>query len=80
MAASPSWNGIWTAPAATGTPYSHPSARPYDADDGPSWPGIVLSIAIGVLVLAAVFAGLLPFPLVGIIVLIIVRGIFNRFD
>ena len=56
------------------------SNRPYEVDDGPSWPGIVLSIVIGAVVLVALFAGVLPFPLFGIALLIIVRGMFSRFE
>ena len=37
-------------------------------------------IAIGLVAIAALFAGILPFPLAGIALLVIVRGFVGRFD
>lgn len=78
-ASSTTWTG-WASPSPATDSYAGASARPYQVDAGPSWPGIVLGIVVGALVIVALFAGLLPFPLFGIALLVIVRGIFSRFE
>ena len=77
---STAWNGSWASPSPAAGSYPGASNRPFEVDDGPSWPGNVLSIVIGAVVLVALFAGVLPFPLFGIALLIIVRGMFSRFE
>ncbi len=79
-APSTTWDGRWASPSPAAAAYSGASHRPSEVDDGPSWPGIVLSIVVGALVIVALFAGVLPFPLFGIALLVIVRGIFSRFE
>jgi hypothetical protein len=77
---STQWNGSWASPPPAAGIYPGTSNRPYGAGEGPSWPGIVISIVIGAVVVVALFAGVLPFPLVGIALLVIIRGIFSRFE
>jgi curved DNA-binding protein CbpA len=78
-----------TASGGGGTAWQAPSmARPdsqawrpdHQEDDGPRWPSIVLGVAASLVLAIALFGGLLPFPLFGLILLIFVRGIFARFD
>lgn len=73
-------NGSWASPRPAAGTYPGTSNVPYEVDDGHSWPGIVISVVIGAVVLVALFAGVLPFPLVGIALLVIIRGIFSRFE
>jgi hypothetical protein len=73
-------NGTWASPPpAAGTHYSAES-RPMDEGDGPGWAGVVLMVAIGLLAFVALFAGILPVPLAGIALFVLVRGVFARFD
>jgi hypothetical protein len=84
------WSGGRPAPVRpTPTPWSSPQpayayprtgAGAFDDADGPSWIGVVATAIIGVVAIVAVFAGLLPFPLLGIALLLVARGIFDRFD
>lgn len=53
---------------------------PYDDGDGPGWAGVVLTVAIGLVAFVALFAGILPLPLAGIALLVLVRGVFGHFD
>jgi curved DNA-binding protein CbpA len=77
--ASTTWNGPWTSPPPTARTYSSAGSRPYDERDDPGWP-VVLMVVIGLVAFVALFAGILPFPLAGIALLVIVRGLFGRFD
>jgi curved DNA-binding protein CbpA len=80
-AASPppqTWNTAWASPSATRT-YGRPAAGPYD-DGGSSWLAVTGSVAVGLLVFVALFAGILPAPLFGIVLLVAARSIFARFD
>lgn len=77
--ASTTWNGTWASPPAAGT-YSSAGSRRYDDGDGPGWAGLMLMVAIGLVAFVALFAGILPFPLAGIALLVLVRGVFGRFD
>jgi curved DNA-binding protein CbpA len=72
------WNTAWASPSTAGT-YSRPAARPYD-DDGPGWLAVVGTVAVGLLLFVALFSGILPAPLFGIILVVVARSIFARFD
>jgi curved DNA-binding protein CbpA len=78
--ASTTWNGTWASPPPAARTYSSAGSRPYDDRDGPGWAGVVLMVAIGLVAFVALFAGILPFPLAGIALLILVRGLFGRFE
>jgi curved DNA-binding protein CbpA len=78
--ASTTWNGPWASPPPAARTYSSAGSRPDDDRDGPGWPGVVLMVAIGLVAFVALFAGILPFPLAGIAVLVLVRSVFGRFD
>jgi curved DNA-binding protein CbpA len=78
--ASTTWNGTWASPPPTARTYSSAGSRPFDDGDGPGWAGAVLMVAIGLVAFVALFAGILPFPLTGIALLVLVRGVFGRFD
>ena len=58
--------------------YPGPADRRYDA--GPGWFAVTGSVALGLLLLVAVVSGILPAPLLGIVVLVAARSIFGRFD
>ena len=76
------------APQGVSRPWQAPSmARPYprawqpdDEDDRPRWPSVVLGVAASLILTIALIGGIPPFPLLGLILLIFVRGIFARFD
>jgi len=74
------WRGPWASPPPAAPTYSSAGSRPYDDGDGPGWRGVVLMVAIGLVAFVALFAGILPFPLAGIALLVLVRGLFGRFD
>jgi curved DNA-binding protein CbpA len=78
--ASTAWHGTWASPPPAARAYSAARSRPYDDPDRLGWAGVVLTVAIGLLAFIALFAGILPFPLAGIALLVVVRGIFGRFD
>jgi curved DNA-binding protein CbpA len=78
--ASRTWNGPWASPPPAARTYSSAGSRPYDDRDGPGWRGVVLMVAISLVAFVALFAGILPFPLAGIVLLALVRGVFGRFD
>jgi hypothetical protein len=59
--------------------YPRPAARPYD-DDGPGWRAVVGTVAVGLLLFVALFSGILPAPVLGIVLLVAARSIFARFD
>jgi len=77
--ASTTWNGTWASPPPTART-SSAGSRPYDDGDGPGWAGVVPMVAIGLVAFVALFAGILPFPLPGIALLVLVRGVFGRFQ
>ena len=70
----------WAAPSPTHGAYVPPPYPQYDTTDERSWPGIVLTIVIGLIAVVALFAGLLPFPLFGLALFIFARAIFGRFE
>jgi len=78
--ASTTWHGRWPSPPPAARTYSSAGSRPYDDGDGPGWRGVVLMVAIGLVAFVALFAGVLPFPLAGIALLVLVRGLFGRVD
>lgn len=80
VAASPeTWPGSWASPPPAGRAYARRST-PADDAGPPRWPGVLFTVVLGLIALAALFAGILPFPLVGFAVLILARGVFDRFD
>jgi hypothetical protein len=66
----------WTTQAATG---AYPRPRILD-EERPGWLTVIVIAVIGLLAFVVLFAGILPAPLFGITLLVIVRGIFARFD
>jgi curved DNA-binding protein CbpA len=78
--ASTTWNGTWASPPPAARTYSSAGSRPYDDGDGPGWAGAVLMVVIGLVAFVALFAGILPFPLAGIALLVLVRGLLGRFE
>ena len=78
--ASTTWNGTWASPPPAARTYSSAGSRPCDDGDGPGWAGAVLMVAIGLVAFVALLAGILPFPLAGIALLVLVRGLFGRFE
>lgn len=78
--ASTTWNGTWASPPPAARAYSSARSRPYDDADAPSWAGVVLTVAIGLVAFVALLTGILPFPLAGIALLVLVRVIFGHLD
>jgi curved DNA-binding protein CbpA len=78
--ASTTWHGPWASPPPAARTYSSAGSRPYDGGDDRGWPGVVLMVAIGLVAFVALFAGILPFPLAGIALLVLVRGLFGRVE
>jgi len=76
---STTWQGTWSSPPPAAGWYGAGASRTGDAD-GPTWRGIVLAIALGLVAFVALFAGILPFPIAGIALLVLLRGAFGRFD
>jgi curved DNA-binding protein CbpA len=72
------WNAPWTPPSPAGG-YSRSGTRPYD-DAGPGWLGVAGTGAVGLLLLVALFSGILPAPLLGIVLLVAVRSFLARSD
>ena len=72
------WNTAWASPPTAGT-YRRPAAGPYDRA-GPGWLTVASTVAVGLLLFAATFSGILPVPLFGIILLVAARSIFASFD
>ena len=73
----PAWSGAWTAPPPATRGYGPPPST--EADER-RWPGIALTIVIGLVAMVALFAGLLPFPLFGLGFFILARAIIGRFE
>lgn len=71
------WNTAWASPSTART-HPRPAAGPYD-DDGPSWLAVTGRVAVGLLLVVALFSGILPAPLFGIVLLVAARSIFVRF-
>jgi curved DNA-binding protein CbpA len=76
--ASTTWNRPWASPPPAARTYSSAGSSPYDDRDDPGWPGVVLMVVVGLVAFVALFAGILPFPLAGIALLILVRGLLGR--
>ena len=72
------WSTAWASPSTART-YPRPAARPYD-DAGPGWLRVAGTVAVGLLLLVAVFSGILPPPLLAILVVVAARSILARFD
>lgn len=69
------WNTAWASPSSART-YPRPGAD----DAGRGWLSAAGTVAVGLLLLVAVFSGILPAPLFGIVLLVAARSIFVRFD
>jgi curved DNA-binding protein CbpA len=67
----------WTSGPAAARTYPRPTTL---EDDRPGFSTVVITAVVGLLAFVALFAGILPVPLFGIALLVIVRGIFGRFD
>lgn len=79
--ASTAWRGPWASPSPMARTHSSARSDPYDDEaDGRRWPRVVLMVAVGLVAFVALFAGVLPFPVVGIALLVLVRGAVGRFD
>ena len=72
-AASTAW-----APPPTTAHYTRWYPGPPPADESPSWPGVVMLVVIGLVGLFAVFAGIVPIPLIGFALLLFARGLLGR--
>ena len=73
------WNAAWSAAPSEPPRYD----RPYQRDatmDGPTWPGIMLLIVLGTAAFLLLLVGVVPFPLLGIVFLVIVRGLLRNID
>jgi curved DNA-binding protein CbpA len=83
--ASTTWNGTWASAPPAARAYPSARSRPYDVENGSGWQGALVTVAIALVAFVALFAGIvllggiLPFPLAGIALLVLVRGIFGRF-
>jgi hypothetical protein len=71
------WDTAWASPSTAST-YPRSVGRPYDA--GPGWLAVVSTVAVGLLLCVALFSGILPPPLFGIVLVVAARSIFARFD
>lgn len=78
-AASTTGYGTWS-PRTAPHPYASASSRAAVDGDGPGWLGVLLGIGVALVAFVALFAGILPFPLAGLLLIGLVRGIFDRFD
>jgi curved DNA-binding protein CbpA len=77
----PVWSGAWTAPPpATRAAYAPPHYTPYDTTDDRLWPRIVVSSLLLPVAVLALFVGLLPFPLFGLALFVLVRALIGRFE
>ena len=72
-----SWNTAWGSPSAART-YPPPASGRYD-DAGPGWLGVTGSVVAGLLLVLALFSGILPTPLLGILLVVAARSILARF-
>jgi curved DNA-binding protein CbpA len=72
------WNTAWAPPSSAQT-YSGRAAK-QDDDAGPGWLAVASTVAVGLLLFVALFSGILPAPLLGIVLLVAARSIFARFD
>ena len=79
--ASTTWSGTWTSRPPRGQGYS--ARRPTHSvgqGDGSGFAAAVLIGAICLFVLVAVSTGIIPFPLVGLALFAVVRGVFGLFN
>jgi curved DNA-binding protein CbpA len=79
--ASTAWDGTsaWRPPRAPR--YSSAGSRPYADRGGASGCAVALLIvAVCLFALIALFTGIIPFPLAGLVLFAFVRGIFGLFD
>lgn len=72
------WNTTWASPSTART-YPRPAASPHD-QAGPGFLAVAGILAVGLLLFVALFSGILPVPLLGIVLLVAARSIFARFD
>jgi curved DNA-binding protein CbpA len=72
------WNPAWGSPSTART-YRSPAAGRYDGA-GPGWNAVTGSVVAGLLLVVALFSGILPTPLLGILVVVAARSILARFD
>ena len=72
------WDTAWAAQSTART-YSRPAAGRYD-DDGSDWGTGAGTVVVALLVFLAVFSGILPAPLFGIVLLVAARSLLARFD
>ena len=72
--------GTWSSSAAAAPPYASRASRPRDDGEGPGVLGMLFSGTLILVAIVAVIAGLLPIPLAGLLLLVLVRGIFDRYD
>ena len=72
------WGTAWGS-SSTARTRPRPAAGPYD-DDGPGWLAVAGTVALSLLLFVALFSGILPGPLLGIVLLVAARSIFARFD
>ena len=77
--ASTTWTRTWASPPPAARTYSSARSRSYDGGNGLRWAGVVLMLAIGLVAFVALFAGFLPFHLVGIALLVLSRSVFGQF-
>jgi len=68
------WNTAWTSPSRAGT-----AAARYE-HDGAGGRGLAGTVAVALVLLLALFSGILPAPLLGIAVLVAARSVLARFD
>lgn len=79
----PPGSGHWTAARASpSTGRSDPRRASMASDDGdsPGWRAVAGSMVLGLVLLVAIFSGVLPTPLFGLVLLIGARSILARFD
>jgi hypothetical protein len=72
------WNTAWGSPSTARTD-PPPRAERYD-DAGPGWLAVTGSAVAGLLLVVALFSGILPTPLLGVLVVVAARAILARFD
>jgi curved DNA-binding protein CbpA len=72
------WSAGWASPSTART-YPGPAARRSD-DASAGWLAMTGKVAVGLLLLGALFSGILPAPLLGIVLLVAARSILARFD
>jgi hypothetical protein len=77
--AMPSWTAAYGARPVHAGARAYARDRPADGAPGPlPWAGLLLLVPVAVLSLGILSAGILPFPLLGLVVLVIASRIFGR--